>query len=323
MTAMQSLIDQFANTEEKIIQIGSFQPHTLVCVHHNPTDLVLSNEHDHTIATATVVLLNDGLERSGLKFKPNISNISQENNSLKLILASTVNQSISIEYQDYPAKLVNLEANKPVVMNIGSIFGIPMLESTTNFFDSAVDGGNQPNNGWTLTNATLTNGVLTYTGGLIEQPNQTPVEFIPSLFASRGFLTIGETVSIDINPTTVGLTRLSLCADFGQRVGSWSDDSATIFQNAGSVSLFNGRSLGVETDLSSLGTGYTASINRVSASVVNLSIIKDGQIVLTQDADLSSYEGQFTRIWLEIVFADTTTQFNAPLNIEAKVCNKK
>ncbi|WAU72954.1 MULTISPECIES: hypothetical protein [unclassified Acinetobacter] len=320
MTAMQSLIDQFANTEEKIVQIGSFQPHTLVCVHHNPTDLVLSNEHDHTIASATVVLLNDGLERSGLKFKPNISNISQEHNSLKLILASTINQSISIEYSNYPAKLVNLEANKPVIMNIGSIFGIPMLESTTNFFDLAVDG-NQPSNGWTLTNATLNDGVLTYTGGLIEQPNQTPVESIPSLFVSRT-LNIGETVSIDINLALVGLTRLMLCADYGQRVGSWSDDSATIFhfQNNDSVILFSGRSLGAQTSITTLGTGYTASITKVSASVVNLSIIKEGQIVLTQDADFSSYgyEGQFSRIWLEIAFADTTTQFNAQLDVKAQ-----
>lgn len=166
--AMQALLDQFANQDvisQKIVQVGSLQPFDLVRVHSNPTDLVLTNTHDRNVATTTVVLLTDGQARTGLKFKPDAAVINEHHDqTLNLIVASSINQTISIEFANYPAKEVQVLANQPVIVNIGVLYGIPLISSTASFFDVAT-GDNGGSSGFTFVNSEFAGESLRYTGG--------------------------------------------------------------------------------------------------------------------------------------------------------------
>lgn len=165
--AMQKLVDQFTNADlgdQQVVQVGAFQPHEVVRVHHNPGELVLTNAFQGDVANNTVVLLTDGVTRTGLKFTPDTSALSRPGQHLSLIVASTINQTISIELEGYPAKEVTVVANVPSITNIGSLFGIPLLASTASFFDVATgDGGSASG----LINADSLEGNLVYSGGTI------------------------------------------------------------------------------------------------------------------------------------------------------------
>ena len=171
--AMQALVDQFGNQDviaQKVVEVGSFQPFDLVRVHSNPTDLILTNAHAGTVATSTIVLLTDGQARVGLKFKPNTAVINeQKDQTLSLIIASTINQTISIEFEGYPAKQLQVSANQPALFSIGMLFGIPVIASTASFFDVATGetGGSSGNESIfpTLLHAVETNKQLTYSNG--------------------------------------------------------------------------------------------------------------------------------------------------------------
>lgn len=179
--AMQALLDQFANQdaiEQKIVQVGSLQPFDLVRVHSNPTDLVLTNTHDHNVATTTVVLLTDGQARTGLKFKPDATIINERHDqTINLIIASSINQTISIEFANYPVKEVQVLANQPAIVNIGVLYGIPLISSTASFFDVAT-GDNGGSSGGvssifsTLLQAVETNQQLNYTSGNLAAAGQ-------------------------------------------------------------------------------------------------------------------------------------------------------
>ena len=169
--AMQALLDQFGNQDaiaQKIVQVGSFQPFDLVRVHSNPANLVLTNAHEGSVATSTVVLLTDGQARAGLKFKPDTSVIrDRHDQQLHLIIASGIDQVVTVEFEDYPAKELQVTANQPALFSIGMLFGIPVIASTASFFDVATgeDGGNDDTSGALLINCLNQAGKLTYTGG--------------------------------------------------------------------------------------------------------------------------------------------------------------
>lgn len=172
--AMQALVDQFGSQDavsQKIVQVGSFQPVDLVRVHSNPVGLLLTNTYDGTVATTTVVLLTDGQARAGLKFKPDTTVIRDRHDQvLSLVIASSIEQTISIEFENYPAKQVQVAANEPTIVNIGLLCGIPIIASTASFFDVATgdDGGSSGGNASifpTLLQAIETNKQLTYTSG--------------------------------------------------------------------------------------------------------------------------------------------------------------
>lgn len=167
--AMQKLVDQFTNAdlaESKVVQVGAFQPHDVVRVHNNPGELVLTNTYQGDVANNTVVLLTDDATRTGLKFKPDISALNRPGQHLSLVVASTIDQSISIELEGYPAKTIEVEANVPSITNIGSLFGIPLLASTASFFDVAT--GEEGGDASGLINADSLEGNLVYTGGNID-----------------------------------------------------------------------------------------------------------------------------------------------------------
>jgi hypothetical protein len=205
---MQALLDQFANQDaisQKIVQVGSLQPFDLVRVHSNPTNLVLTNTHDRNVATTTVVLLTDGQTRTGLKFKPDAVVINERHDqTLNLIVASSINQTISIEFADYPAKEVKVLANQPAIVNIGVLYGIPLISSTASFFDVATgdDGGSSggvPSIFSTLLQAVETNAQLSYTSGDLSAAGQS---------VSFGYVAIkpvtdGECLSIIVPALTI------------------------------------------------------------------------------------------------------------------------
>lgn len=171
--AMQALLDQFGNQNaiaQKIVQVGSFQPFDLVRVHSNPANLVLTNAHEGSVATSTVVLLTDGQARAGLKFKPDTSVIrDRHDQQLHLIIASGIDQVVTVEFEDYPAKELQVTANQPALFSIGMLFGIPVIASTASFFDVATgeDGGATSGNFafTSVINAQASNNKVIYTNG--------------------------------------------------------------------------------------------------------------------------------------------------------------
>lgn len=195
--AMQNLLDQFANVslaDDKIVQVGAFQPHELVRVHNNPASLVLTNEFENNLATTTVVLLTDGATRTGLKFKPDISIIhDRQGRHISLIVASSINQTILVEFAGYPAKEIDVVANEPSITNIGELFGIPLIASTASFFDVATgDGGNA--SGYRLISALLEAEELVYQGGVISLLND---DNTPG-FAISGPISAGQPVGFSM-----------------------------------------------------------------------------------------------------------------------------
>lgn len=175
--AMQALLDQFGNQNaiaQKIVQVGSFQPFDLVRVHSNPANLVLTNAHEGSVATSTVVLLTDGQARAGLKFKPDTSVIrDRHDQQLHLIIASGIDQVVTVEFEDYPAKELQVTANQPALFSIGMLFGIPVIASTASFFDVATGetGGSSGNSSVPvfnmLINAVQNQNSIHYTGGAL------------------------------------------------------------------------------------------------------------------------------------------------------------
>lgn len=171
--AMQALLDQFGNQDavsQKIVQVGSFQPFDLVRVHSNPSTSVLTNAHEGSVATSTVVLLTDGQARAGLKFKPDTTVIrNRHDQQLHLIIASSIDQTITVEFEDYPAKQVQVTANQPALFSIGMLFEIPVIASTASFFDLATGNDGDATSGdfafTSVINAQASSNKVIYTNG--------------------------------------------------------------------------------------------------------------------------------------------------------------
>jgi hypothetical protein len=306
MTAMQSLIEQFADPVEQIIQIGSFQPHELVRVHHNPTDLILTNEHEHTVATTTVVLINDGQARNGLKFVPNISNLYAQK-TLKLVLASTTAQTVAVEFPGYPAKQFELEANTPVLVNIGNLFGIPMIESNSGFFDLATDEGNTVVSGeWTLTNATFTtdtpsnDDTLSYTGGSYLLKGQRVTGF----FAEKPYVA-KQGITLEFTHTEVELLKFGVSNDNGDYAYiELSDDSAQLILSTGEK-----YSAAENNDIK-----YQLSILPYESSDLGIQIGTSEVHNILLDQQIGFPDVNFTHLWIDVRFKNPLTIFSSRLS---------
>lgn len=304
MTAMQSLIEQFSNPLEQIIQIGSFQPHELVRVHHNPTDLILTNEHEHTVATTTVVLINDEHAREGLKFVPNISNLYAQK-TLKLVLASTTQLTIAVEFPGYPAKQIVLEANTPVIVNIGNLCGIPMMESNSSFFDLATDEGNTIVSGeWTLTNAAFATDVpsnddtLSYTGGTYLIKGQS----VTGLFAEKPYvggegLHLGFRLTDEIESLALGVSN-----DNG--------DHAYIELSNGSAQLISSASDEYTALAGNDDIEYTLGATWGGVDGINLFLGNTLQDNTLLNQYIEIPEARFTRFWIDVRFKNPQTIFS-------------
>ena len=162
-------------------------------------------------------------------------------------LTEIVNGSLTPSNQKLDADLIEIsstDGNALQVSEDGILVDVSQLATKTELADAIANvgtGDSSPEPEWTLTNATLANGVLTYTGGTFEEeglPEQTQI----GLFAQKR-LEVGESVTINFKVNTSQITSITLAVDVGtgSKVGSWGDFGAVIFQNGLEARLISGR----------------------------------------------------------------------------------
>lgn len=172
---------------------------------------------------------------------------------------------------------------------------------------------------WSLTNCTVVDGLLTYTGGLAVEDGTSPGEALPSLFASKPFVA-GEELLFTVNPHTAKQLRLAF--DFGSKVGSWNDGSAVVSERSdiNLIQLFNGRSAPQgNIDTTTLAGAYLISM-KLQTSMLALITLKDlssQQELASLVVDLTEfgYESGFNRIWIYAEFETTESQFSIPFTV--------
>ena len=171
---------------------------------------------------------------------------------------------------------------------------------------------------WTLTNCAISNGVLSYTGGLALEEGNTSAEPLPSLFATKPFNT-GEELQFTVNPNTT--KKLLIAFDFGTKIGEFGDESAVVKERPDiqRIQLFNGRSA---------PQGNIDTTTLTSAYIVGMKLLTDKQALLTiKDAsteqELASliveapnfWNGQFSRIWIYAELENVESVFSLPFAV--------
>lgn len=177
----------------------------------------------------------------------------------------------------------------------------------------------QPPASWSLTNCTVADGLLTYTGGLAVEDGNSSGEPLPSLFASKPFVA-GEELQFTVTSNTAKQLRLAF--DFGSKVGSWNDGSAVVSERAdiNLIQLFNGRSAPQgNIDTTTLAGTYLISM-KLQTSMLALITLKDLNsqqelASLVVDCTQYGYESGFTRIWIYAEFETTESQFSIPFTV--------
>lgn len=169
-------------------------------------------------------------------------------------------------------------------------------------------------NGWELTNATLTNGVLTYTGGIFEEEGTGST--YNGLFAKKS-LAIGESARVGFKFASADITYLAFAVDDGVKSGSYSDFSAVILQNNLAARLIAVRDWSDEhkVDLQD-NTTYTARIERTAIDTVVLSVF-DLNNNLLKERIVTIAEADLKRIWLSAHFANVNTVFSTELTTQS------
>ena len=161
---------------------------------------------------------------------------------------------------------------------------------------------------WTLTNATIVNGVLTYTGGTYEEEGVSEQTQI-GLFAQRK-LKIGESVTVDFKVNTSQISSITLSVDhgLGSKTGQWGDIGATIHQNGLKSFLYEGRGLPIENNLNE-GATYKAKITRVENDKVVLEFLdSDETIIATREVFIEGLS--LGRIWFTVKMVDPAVSYS-------------
>ncbi|WP_233738618.1 hypothetical protein [Acinetobacter junii] len=198
--------------------------------------------------------------------------------------------------------------------NIVQLNELQQQEAVTS---TAVVVDDQPPASWSLTNCTVADGLLTYTGGLAVEDGTSPGEALPSLFASKPFVA-GEELLFTVNHHTAKQLRLAF--DLGSKFGSWSDGSAVISERINLIQLFNGRSAPQgNIDTTTLAGAYLISM-KLQTSMLALITLKDlssQQELASLVVDLTEfgYESGFNRIWIYAEFETTESQFSIPFTV--------
>lgn len=213
-------------------------------------------------------------------------------------LTEIVNGSLTPSNQKLDADLIEISStagNALQVSEDGILVDVSQLATKTELADAIAGietGGGTPQADWTLTNATLANGVLTYTGGTFEDEGGTGT--ITGLFAKKD-LKVGESVTIDY-PLDMDAGLLSFAVDDGVKIGSNSDIGALFSKDMNKVRLIAGRDwpspYTAEADLT-----YKATIERVSKDRVVLSFKDQYDNVRTsRDVYLQGFD--LKRVWI-------------------------
>lgn len=179
---------------------------------------------------------------------------------------------------------------------------------------SGNNGGNNNSGDWELTNATLENGILTYTGGsFVEEGTGSTYN---GLFAKKS-LAIGEYATVGFKFASADITYLAFAVDYGVKSGSYSDFSAVILQNNLAARLIAVRDWSDEhkVDLQD-NTTYTARIGRTAIDTVVLSVF-DLSNNLLKERTVTIAEADLNRVWLSAHFANVNTVFSTELTTAA------
>ena len=221
-------------------------------------------------------------------------------------LTEIVNGSLTPSNQKLDADLIEISStagNALQVSEDGILVDVSQLATKTELADAIAGietGGGTPQADWTLTNATLANGVLTYTGGTFEEeglPEQTQI----GLFAQKR-LEVGESVTINFKVNTSQITSITLAVDVGtgSKVGFWGDFGAVIFQNGLEARLISGRDW-LDDYKIILNDGYLnrAKIFRISTDKVILTFFGPDELpIKTREV---YFEGaDLNRLWFTV-----------------------
>lgn len=168
-------------------------------------------------------------------------------------------------------------------------------------------------NGWELTNATLSNGIITYTGGSFEEEGTSNT--VNGLFAKRS-LSVGERATVGFKFASGVITGFTFAVDYGVKTSQYSDEGAVILQHNLAVRLIAGRDWLDEfkADLQDNMT-YRASIERISSEAVRLSISDlEGNLIKERDVVIGF---ETNRVWLLVQLANSETAFSTQLTTQA------
>ncbi|WAU72897.1 hypothetical protein [Acinetobacter sp. TR11] len=176
------------------------------------------------------------------------------------------------------------------------------------------NGGNNNASGWELTNASLANGVLTYTGGIFEEEGTGST--FNGLFVKKS-LAVGESATVGFKFASADITYLAFAVDDGVKSGSYSDFSAVILQNNLAARLVANRDWSDEHKVDLLdNTTYTARIERTAIDTVALSV-SDLNNNLLKERTVTIAEADLNRVWLSAHFANVNTVFSTELTTQA------
>lgn len=201
------------------------------------------------------------------------------------------------------ADVLKLNALFKAVEDLGGTITLPEPEPTPNI------------NGWELTNATLANGILTYTGGAFEEEGTGST--YNGLFAKKS-LAIGESATVGFKFASADITYLAFAVDDGVKSGSYSDFSAVIYQHNLAARLIAVRDWLDEhkVDLQD-NTTYTARIERTAIDTVVLTV-SDLSGNLLKERTVTIAEADLNRVWLSAHFANVNTVFSTELTTQAR-----
>lgn len=206
------------------------------------------------------------------------------------------------------ADVLKLNALFKAVEDLGGTITLPEDNG-----GSGNNGGNNNSGDWELTNATVANGILTYTGGAFEEEGTGNT--YNGLFAKKS-LAIGESATVGFKFASADITYLAFAVDDGVKFGSYSDLGAVIFQYELAARLISGRDWLDEhkVDLQD-NTTYTARIERTAIDTVVLSVF-DLNNNLLKERIVTIAEADLKRIWLSAHFASVSTVFSTELTTQ-------
>lgn len=229
-------------------------------------------------------------------------------------LTEIVNGSLTPSSQKLDADLLEISAvagNAIQVSEDGLAVDVSQLATKTELATAIAGvetGGGTPEPAWELTNATFTNGVLTYTGGTYEEEG-IPGEQKTGLFAKK-LIRVGEKVSVDFRILTSQVTNLTVIIDDGTKVGSYGDYSAGVDQTGTNVQLVAQRDwLGDYTFPGSEMFTGKIHMTRVATDRVRIEVSNEvDEIIKTRDVFIEGID--LKRIWISTKLVSTSTPYS-------------
>ena len=167
----------------------------------------------------------------------------------------------------------------------------------------SVDVVDEPSNSWTLLNATLNNGVLTYA--------RDPSETEESLFAEKA-LALGETVTLDFKVANE-ISSFTVCADDGiNGDNGYTVNSAVIIQDLDRARLIAQQDWDIDYRVNLIDqTTYMASIYRSDLDTVILRLSDlNGSVLKERTVTIQNVE--LKRIWISVGLINNV-EFSATL----------